>query len=46
MDTRYFLSSITNVECFVYAVQKQWEIKNQLHWCLDVIFEEGRLQGS
>lgn len=39
-DTRYFLSSVTNVERFAYAVRKHWAIENQLHWCLDVIFEE------
>lgn len=39
-DTRYFLSSITDVEHFAYAVRKHWSIENQLHWCLDVIFRE------
>ena len=39
-DTRYFLSSVTNVERFAYAVRKHWAIENQLHWCLDVIFDE------
>ena len=39
-DTRYFLSSITDVEHFAYAVRKHWSIENQLHWCLDVIFHE------
>ena len=39
-DTRSFLSSVTNVERFAYAVRKHWAIENQLHWCLDVIFEE------
>ncbi len=40
IDTRYFLSSITDVERFAYAVRKHWAIENQLHWCLDVIFDE------
>ena len=39
-DTRYFLSSVTDVEHFAYAVRKHWAIENQLHWCLDVIFDE------
>lgn len=39
-DTRYFLTSITDVERFAYAVRKHWAIENQLHWCLDVIFDE------
>ncbi len=40
VDTRYFLSSITDVERFAYAVRKHWAIENQLHWCLGVIFDE------
>ena len=39
-DTRYFLSSVTDVERFAYAVHKHWPVENQLHWCLDVIFNE------
>lgn len=39
-DTRYFLSSITDLERFAYAVRKHWSIENQLHWCLDIIFHE------
>ena len=39
-DTGYFLSSITDVEHFAYAVRKHWSIENQMHWCLDVIFHE------
>lgn len=39
-DTRYFPSSVTDVEHFAYAVRKHWAIENQTHWCLDVIFDE------
>lgn len=39
-DTQYFLSSVTDVERFAYAVCKHWAIENQLHWCLDIIFDE------
>jgi predicted transposase YbfD/YdcC len=39
-DTRYFLSSVTDVERFAYAVRKHWAIENRLHWCLDIIFDE------
>ncbi len=31
-DARYFLSSVTDLERFAYAVRK--------HWCLDAIFNE------
>ena len=39
-DTRYFISSLTQVDEFSYSVRKHWSIENQLHWCLDVIFRE------
>lgn len=38
--TRYYLTSLTDVERFAYASRKHWSIENQLHWCLDVIFDE------
>ena len=38
--TRYFISSLTDINEFAYAVRKHWSIENQLHWCLDVIFRE------
>lgn len=39
-ETRYFITSLSNVEEFAYAVRKHWSIENQLHWCLDVVFRE------
>ena len=39
-DIRYFITSLTDVNDFAYAVRKHWSIENQLHWCLDVIFRE------
>ena len=39
-DIRYFVSSVTDLERFAYAVRKHWAIENQLHWSLDVIFDE------
>ncbi|MCM1059430.1 MAG: ISAs1 family transposase [Eubacterium sp.] len=38
--TRYFITSLTDVNEFAYAIRKHWSIENQLHWCLDVIFRE------
>lgn len=38
--TRYFITSLDNIEEFAYSVRKHWSIENQLHWCLDVIFLE------
>jgi predicted transposase YbfD/YdcC len=39
-ETRYFITSLTAINDFAYAVRKHWSIENQLHWCLDVIFRE------
>lgn len=39
-DIRYFITSLTDLKRFSYAVRKHWSIENQLHWCLDVIFDE------
>ena len=39
-EVRYYLTSLTDVERFAYASRKHWSIENQLHWCLDVIFDE------
>ena len=38
--TRYFITSLTDLESFVDSVRKHWAIENQLHWCLDVVFGE------
>ena len=38
--TRYFITSLTDLNEFSYSVRKHWSIENQLHWCLDVIFRE------
>ena len=39
-ETRYFITSLTEIADFAYAVRKHWSIENQLHWNLDVIFRE------
>lgn len=39
-DTRYFITSLTELHEFSEAVRKHWSIENQLHWCLDVLFRE------
>jgi len=39
-EIRYFITSLTDIDEFAYAVRKHWSIENQLHWCLDVIFRE------
>jgi len=39
-ETRYFLTSLTDIEQFSRAVREHWGIENLLHWHLDVTFEE------
>lgn len=38
--TRYFITSLIDLNEFSCSVRKHWSIENQLHWCLDVIFRE------
>jgi predicted transposase YbfD/YdcC len=39
-ETRYFITSLTDVKGFAKAVRAHWGIENSLHWCLDVVFHE------
>lgn len=39
-ETRFFITSLTEVKEFARAVREHWCIENQLHWCLDVVFRE------
>jgi len=41
-ETRYFITSLKDVNNFADAVRKHWSIENQLHWQLDVTFGEDR----
>lgn len=38
--TRYFITSLIDLNEFSCDARKYWSIENQLHWCLDVIFRE------
>ncbi len=38
--TRYFITSLTDINEFADSVRKHWSIENQLYWCLDVIYGE------
>lgn len=38
--TRYFITSLTDVDEFAHAVREHWAIENKLHWSLDVILRE------
>ena len=39
-ETRYFITSLTDVNDFAKAVRAHWGIENSLHWCLDAVFHE------
>jgi len=39
-ETRYFITSLTDIETFANAVRSHWGIENSLHYCLDVTFNE------
>jgi predicted transposase YbfD/YdcC len=41
-ETRYFITSLTDVEAFAKAARAHWGIENSLHWSLDVIFNEDK----
>lgn len=40
VENRYFITSLTDVQLFSEAARKHWGIENNLHWCLDVNFDE------
>jgi predicted transposase YbfD/YdcC len=39
-ETRYFITSLTDVKTFAQSVRGHWGIENNLHWVLDVAFNE------
>lgn len=42
-QSRFYISSATgNAEYFAKAIRNHWGIENQLHWFLDVVFNEDR----
>lgn len=43
-DTRYYITSLCDVNDFAGAVRSHWGIENSLHWCLDVVFNEDHIR--
>lgn len=39
-ENRYFITSLRTVEKAAYALRSHWSIENNLHWVLDMIFDE------
>ena len=40
IETRYFITPLSDVEEFARAVRSHWAIENNLHWSLDVLFHD------
>jgi predicted transposase YbfD/YdcC len=41
-QTRFFLTTLDDVQIFAKAVRSHWGIENSLYWCLDVAFNEDK----
>ena len=39
-ESRYYISSLTDVEKISKAIRSHWGVENRVHWCLDMIFDE------
>lgn len=39
-DTRYFISSVTDINAFAKSVRSHWQVENNLHWHLDYTFND------
>jgi len=40
VDARYFITSFTHVETAAKSMRSHWEIENNLHWTLDMMYNE------
>jgi predicted transposase YbfD/YdcC len=41
-EDRYHIASLTGAKRILSVVRSHWGIENQLHWCLDIAFDEDR----
>lgn len=41
-EDRYHITSLTGATCVLRAVRAHWGIENELHWTLDIAFDEDR----
>ena len=39
-ETRYYITSLVDVETFSRSVRAHWGVETSLHWCLDMTFHE------
>jgi predicted transposase YbfD/YdcC len=40
VDTRYFITSVTDINAFAKSVRAHWQVENNLHWHLDYTFRD------
>jgi predicted transposase YbfD/YdcC len=40
VDTRYFITSVTDINAFSKSVRAHWQVENNLHWHLDFTFKD------
>jgi len=43
LDTRYYLTSLKDVNDAAHCIRAHWNIENSLHWHLDTVFHEDAL---
>jgi len=43
LDTRYYLTSLKDVNDAAHCIRSHWNIENSLHWHLDTVFHEDAL---
>ena len=39
-ENRYYIASVCGASRVLFAIRSHWGIENQLHWCLDIAFDE------
>jgi len=42
VSERYYLTSLTDEKAIAHAIRSHWNVENQLHWSLDVVWGEDR----
>jgi predicted transposase YbfD/YdcC len=40
VDTRYFITSVTDINAFAKSVRAHWQVENNIHWHLDYTFRD------
>lgn len=40
LETRTYISSLSELKDIAYCIRGHWGVENRLHWCLDTVFHE------